>query len=421
MIETKFKETELGKIPVDWTNSIVADIFEMKRNNTLSRSCLNYTDIAGIKNIHYGDVLIKFGAFIDVSSAILPFVNREIQFSPSYLQSGDIIIADTAEDETVGKASEVINIQDTDKIVAGLHTIVLHPLTDFAPKFLGYYFNGHSYHHSLRTHMQGTKVISISKRALNLTTIAYPSNKQEQTRIAAALSDVEALIAELGVLIEKKRAIMTATMQDLLTARRRLPGFVEQWRTVQLKDIAKMQSGGTPSTAIPSYYTGNIPFLGISDMTASKKYLFATQKHITEEAVENSSARIFPAGTFLMSMYASIGKCVISSIEIAISQAILGFYSLSSDIDKDFLYYKLSYFSNDLTTSGQTGTQSNLNKRIVQNYTISIPCIKEQQAIATILSDMDAEIVELEAKRDKYVAIRQGMMQQLLTGKIRLI
>lgn len=241
-------------------------------------------------------------------------------------------------------------------------------------------------------------------------------------RIAEALSDVDKLIRELDTLIEKKRSIMQGAMQDLLTARRRLPGFSQPWCQTQLKRLVSMNSGGTPSTAESSYYGGNIPFLSISDITSSGKFLKYTTKSITQLALENTSARLFRKGTLVLSMYASIGKVCFVDTEVAISQAILGFCPIESNLDINFLYYMLLFSKEDLANSGQTGTQSNLNKNIVQNYTISLPHTKEEQtAIASILSDMDAEIEELEAKRDKYIAVRQGMMQQLLTGKIRLI
>lgn len=403
MIETKFKETELGRIPEDWEVYALGELGEPRMCKRIMKYQTN--DVHGIPFYKIG----TFGKCAD--SYISPDLWRKLSNTYNYPRKGDVLISAAG---TIGRAvvfdgtpsyfqdSNIVWIDNSEKQVSNRLLVFLIS--------------------SIKWSTDASTISRLYNHNLKAALVKAPDNPFEQTQIAEALSDVDALIAEMDVLIEKKRAIMTATMQGLLTARRRLPGFSEPWRTVQLKELAKMQSGGTPSTSILSYYTGNIPFLGIGDMTVSKKYLHATQKHITKEAVENSSARIFPAGTFLMSMYASIGKCVISSIDVAISQAILGFYSLSPEIDKDFLYYKLSLFSRDLATSGQTGTQSNLKKQIVQNYTVSIPrCVEEQQAIASILSDMDAEIVELEAKRDKYVAIRQGMMQQLLTGKIRLI
>ena len=169
-----------------------------------------------------------------------------------------------------------------------------------------------------------------------------------------------------------------------------------------------------------SYYNGHIPFLSISDITEAGKYINKTEKTITEKGLNNSSARMFPAGTIMYAMYASLGKCSIANIELSCSQAILGI-TPKCRINPEYLYYYLSFIEEDVKDMGQTGTQSNLSKQIVQDFMVKLPSdIKEQQAIATILSDMDKEIADLEAQRDKYRLLKSGMMQKLLTGQIRL-
>ena len=315
MIETKFKETELGRIPEDWEVYALGELGEPRMCKRIMKYQTN--DVHGIPFYKIG----TFGKCAD--SYISPDLWRKLSNTYNYPRKGDVLISAAG---TIGRAvvfdgtpsyfqdSNIVWIDNSEKQVSNRLLVFLIS--------------------SIKWSTDASTISRLYNHNLKAALVKAPDNPFEQTQIAEALSDVDALIAEMDVLIEKKRAIMTATMQGLLTARRRLPGFSEPWRTVQLKELAKMQSGGTPSTSILSYYTGNIPFLGIGDMTVSKKYLHATQKHITKEAVENSSARIFPAGTFLMSMYASIGKCVISSIDVAISQAILGFYSLSPEIDK---------------------------------------------------------------------------------------
>lgn len=121
----------------------------------------------------------------------------------------------------------------------------------------------------------------------------------------------------------------------------------------------------------------------------------------------------------MYAMYASLGKCSITNIEVAISQAILGF-KLSPRVDKMFLYYHFCYIEESVKKIGQTGTQSNLSKQIVENFALELPEIDEQKAIGRVLSDIDLEISTIESMRDKYLLIKQGMMQQLLTGKTRL-
>lgn len=422
MIETKFKQTEIGLIPEDWEKSSVGETFLHVNSNTLSRDCLNYE--SGIaRNVHYGDVLVKFGEIVDAEIDKLPYVNddTEITINPNVLlRSGDVIVADTAEDETVGKATELINVNGD--IVAGLHTIVNRPKQDlFYQKYLGYFFNSSLYHNQLLPHMQGIKVLSLSKKAIDSTIVVYPKDKQEQKRIAEALSGVDKLISSLSKTIEKKRLIKQGAMQQLLTGKKRLPGFEGEWGISPLNQIAKMNSGGTPLSSEPSYYNGNIHFLSISDITNSGRFIYNTQKRISHKGLEASSARMFPANTLLYAMYASIGKVAISKIDIAISQAVLGFI-LSSDMDLYFLYYLLDYMQEDIVRNGQTGTQTNLSKKIVENINIYYPInVKEQTAIAEVLTTMDNEIESLEEEREKYIRLKEGMMQKLLTGQIRLV
>lgn len=222
MIETKFKQTEIGVIPEDWEKSSVGETFLHVNSNTLSRDCLNYE--SGIsRNVHYGDILVKYGAFIDAEKDELPYINDNtgITINPNVLlRSGDVIVADTAEDETAGKATELINVNSS--IVAGLHTIVNRPKQDlFSQKYLGYYFNSSLYHNQLIPHMQGIKVLSLSKKAIDTTIVVYPTNQEEQQRIADALSNIDQLISSLSKTIEKKRLIKQGAMQQLLTGKKR--------------------------------------------------------------------------------------------------------------------------------------------------------------------------------------------------------
>lgn len=424
MIETKFKNTELGPIPEDWEEALIGDTFTYKRNNTLSRDNLNYNDFCGIKNVHYGDVLIKFGSFIDASKETLPFINREIKINPDYLSNGDIVVADTAEDETVGKTSEIVGINPSDKIVSGLHTIVLSPQEPFAPKFLGYLMNGFHYHRTLMPHMQGTKVISITKKAIGSTTICYPKALEEQARIAEALTDMDALIAELTALIEKKRSVLKGTMQELLSARLRLPGFSVPWEEVKLGDFVSIVRGGSPRP-IEAYLTtrpDGLNWIKIGDTRVGDKYITHTAERIIPEGL--SSTRQVHKGDLILSNSMSFGRPYILAIDGCIHDGWLAISEYGESFDTDFFYYLLQ--SEDTVKQYKMLAAGsgvlNLNKAIVGDLLVFKPkSIQEQGAIAEILSDMDAEIVELEAKREKYKAVRQGMMQQLLTGKIRLI
>lgn len=411
MIETKFKKTELGLIPHDWEIKTIGELSSILTGATPSTDNPSYWG-GEIRWMNSGELNNK--VVYEVAGRITQ--DGYESASTHMLPKNCVLIGLAGQGKTRGTAAiNKVELCTNQSIAA------IIPSEKFNSEFLYHYIDNE--YLKLRTLSSGDGGRGgLTKSLLNSYQVGVPSNLIEQCQIAEALTDVDSLISELTELIVKKRSVLKGTMQDFLSARRRLPGFNGEWSELKLKELFRMNSGGTPSTSDESYYIGSIPFLSISDISASSKYLYATQKHISDDGLNNSSARIFPKGTLLLSMYASIGKCIISTIDIAISQAILGFVPLTYWCDIDFIYYSLLLRKEDLIASGQTGTQSNLNKKIVENFPISVPKEKnEQHAIAQILSDMDAEIVELEAKREKYKAVRQGMMQQLLTGKIRLI
>ena len=169
-----------------WEQCKLGEIFEYLQNNTLSRDSLNYKN-PNIKNIHYGDILVKFDEILDGSNKDIPYINSELdlsKFSKSLLRDGDIIFSDTAEDDTVGKAIELQNV-NAPFILGGLHTIPCRPLIPFGKGYLGNFLNSDSYRLQLRPLIQGIKVSSISKSALKDTMIEYPKNLDEQEKIGS--------------------------------------------------------------------------------------------------------------------------------------------------------------------------------------------------------------------------------------------
>ena len=235
MVKTGYKQTEIGILPDAWDTITFENCFTILPNNTLSRAELNYNS-GEVQNIHYGDILVKFPAVLDCSAEGLPYINAEntTKDSEGFLRDGDLIVADTAEDVIVGKSTEVIGIGER-KIVSGLHTIPCRPKDAemFAPGWLGYFINHSTYHDQLVPYITGIKVSSISKSAISGTVIAVPK-KEEQTEITAALSDIDALIANLEKLIAKKKDIKQGAMQELLTGKRRLPGFEGEWVGIEI-------------------------------------------------------------------------------------------------------------------------------------------------------------------------------------------
>jgi type I restriction enzyme S subunit len=259
-------------------------------------------------------------------------------------------------------------------------------------------------------------VPGVNRNDLHTETIFLPIDISEQRAIADALSDVDGLLAALDRLIAKKRDLKQAAMQQLLTGQLRLPGFHGEWEVKRLGDLAEMGSGGTPSSSNPDYYDGDIPWVSISDMTKGGKVITSTDRSLTRKGLANSAAQMFLKYTVLYAMYASLGECSIAGVSLCSSQAILGIRPKDNKLGAEFLYYLLTSM-----TLGQQGTQANLNKGMVQDFLLPLPALPEQTAIAEVLTDMDAELAALEQRRDKTRLLKQAVMQELLTGRTRLV
>ena len=199
-----------------WEQRGFSSVFEMLQNNTLSRADLS--EESGLaQNIHYGDVLIKYGEVLDVENEPLAYINSDkivTAMKNSYLQNGDVIIADTAEDTTVGKCSEIANLGDK-TVLSGLHTIPVRPKEEYASGYLGYYLNSNSYHDTLIPLMQGTKVTSISKSALQGTSISYPKSIDEQAKISAYFLNLDHLITLHQRKLEKLQNIKKSMLEKM--------------------------------------------------------------------------------------------------------------------------------------------------------------------------------------------------------------
>ncbi|MBQ7477570.1 MAG: restriction endonuclease subunit S [Selenomonadaceae bacterium] len=255
----------------DWEQRKFHEVFDGLQNNTLSRSDMNY-DGGEAQNLHYGDVLIKFGDYIDVSMEQLPYISDKSitnKFSNSYLQDGDIVIVDTAEDETVGKCTEIVGTKGK-KLIAGLHTIPCRPRQTYAPKFLGYYMNSNAYHAQLIPLMQGIKVTSISKGALQSTDMIIPASTKEQGKIGTYFSAIDNLITlhqrKSDALKELKKGMLQKMFpkEGAKIPEFRFKGFTGDWEKRKLGDIAASFDYGLNAAA--KEYDGQNKYIRITDI-----------------------------------------------------------------------------------------------------------------------------------------------------------
>ena len=273
---------------------------------------------------------------------------------------------------------------------------------------------------------------AMSRRSSGQTGVEMPALKAyglplpplpEQRAIAAALSDVDALLRGLERLIVKKRDLKQAAMQQLLTGKTRLPGFSGEWEVKRLSELADIRSGGTPSTAVSQFWDGDIPWCTPTDITAldGRKYLRGSSRMITPQGLKSSSAEMIPTHSIVMTSRATIGECAINTVPVSTNQGFKNFVPFETT-DVEFLYYLLTAEKSGFVSLCGGSTFLEIGKTQLAVYQVLLPDTKaEQTAIAAVLSDMDAELTALEARREKTRLLKQGMMQELLTGKTRLI
>ena len=193
----------------------------------------------------------------------------------------------------------------------------------------------------------------------------------------------------------------------------RFPEFKEEWEEKKLSQIIyKAKAGGTPKSSIKEYYNGNIPFLSINDMTNEGKYITYTEKSITEKGLKNSSAWLVPEKSLLYSMYASVGFVSINNIPLTTSQAIFNII-FKEQVSLEFMYYYLTFYKRYIHKYIETGTQGNLNAKLIKNFKIKIPSKEEQEKIANFLTCIDQKIELMEKKHTLYQNIKKYYLENL--------
>lgn len=335
------------------------------------------------------------------------------------LQVGDLVLGKSSvKRDGIGYPN--LFLGSTEPVVPSGFTYRVRPdMSVLNSKFLLQYLRSGPGRKWIIDNSQSSALTNINSSIVERYPVMLPPLK-EQVSIAEALSDADSSIEALERLIAKKRDMKLGAMQELLTGRTRLPGFTEHWQEVRLGDHASMRSGGTPLSSVAAFYGGSIPWASISDMSNTGKYLKTTERSITEAGLASSSAVVYAERVLLYAMYASIGECCISTRAMASSQAILGI-KCASTLNVEFLYYIMQMKRAESMRMGQQGTQSNLNAEMVRNTIFATPSSQEQEAIAAVLGAMDEEIEALEIQLRKMKMVKEGMMQDLLTGKVRLV
>ena len=388
-----FKQTEIGATPEDWALTTLGTL-------------LSFTNGLNADKTAYG----KGMPFINVMEPITrshiygPEIPGRVQIPSeaalAYLvKPGDIVFNRTSEtDSELGLAAVYLG---DERVVFGGFVIRGRPITDaLDPKYSGYALRTKTIRSQIISMGQGAIRANIGQQNLQRVLVVVPP-KCEQRAIAQALGDVDALIAVLDRLIAKKRDIKQATMQQLLTGKTRLPGFSGKWEVKQLGDVVQIKKGQLITSS--TLKQGDIPVI------AGGK----------QPAYYHASANRFGRTITISASGASAGYVALYNYPIFASDC--STISESESYSLDFIYYQLLSMQQTIYKSQTGGAQPHIHAKDLTPLTALVPSMPEQVAIAAVLSDMDAELFALEARRDKTRALKQGMMQELLTGKTRLI
>lgn len=416
MKETKFKDTEIGKIPEEWEIGYFGDVL-----CTFSAGATPYRGIPDYYNgkinwISSGELNynVIYDTIEHISEEALRNTNLCLHAPGTFLMA----ITGLEATGTRGKCAFVGAPSATNQ-----SCLAINGTNKMDIKYLYWYYRMYGDYLAFK-YSQGTKQQSFTATIVKNLPITYPKQVIEQHHIASALTSIDNLISSLGKLIEKKKNIKQGAMQQLLTGKTRLKGFNEPWMEHTIDELFDLGNGYTPSKSNPAYWTnGTIPWFRMEDIRTNGRILKDSIQHITPEAVKGSG--LYPKYSIILSTTATIGE---HALLIADSQANQRFTFLNRKVNRKnmisimFFYHYCFILGKWCRDNINAGGLLAVNMDDLKNHSIYIPkSIAEQQAIATILTKMDDEITALEAKRAKYEAIKQGMMQQLLTGKIRLI
>ncbi|RHU88756.1 restriction endonuclease subunit S [Clostridium sp. OM08-29] len=427
----ELKHTEIGDIPVDWELQTFDETFRVISNNTLSRENLNNRGGA-VRNIHYGDILTKFPEVLDCNEEEIPYVNELSLLSSStqLLQDGDIVVADTAEDETVGKVIEVQNLGDS-KLVAGLHTIPCRVKKgDFAPGWLGYYMNSDLFHNQILPYITGIKVSSISKGAISETLILVPPF-DEQEKIVQSLNKIQLLMTSETKVVNKIKLVKNGCLSKMFPQKddtvpeMRLPGFTEAWEQRKLGELGSLKNGMNFSKDamghgyafvnlqnIFGHNVVNIDDLGLAE--ASEKQLIEYSLQKGDVLFVRSSVKLEGVGEAAL-VPRNLENTTYSGFIIRFRDE----HGLNDDFKKFiFLTQKVR---DQIMSQATNSANKNISQSVLENLSFEVPVYEEQQKIGEYFSNLDNLITLHQCKCDKYSNIKKGMMSDLLTGKIRLV
>lgn len=384
-------------------------IFDIISNNTLSRDNLNY-DGGSTQNVHYGDILTKFGEYVDTEKEIIPFLNEEevaLKYQNATLKDGDIIIADTAEDEMVGKCIEIGNIGDR-KILSGLHTIPCRLKEKYASKYMGYYLNSEAYHNKLLPLMQGVKVIAISKSGIQGTELLLSQDYAEQEKIGNFLFEIDEKIKYEKLKLDSIKTLKKSMLKKMFPKdgkhkpEIRFAGFTADWEQRKLGDICQITMGQSPDGSTysdePSDY---ILVQGNADLKDGwvNPRIWTTQKTKTAQA-----------GDLIMSVRAPAGAMGKTAFDVVLGRGVAGIRG------NEFVYQSLVKMDSDgyWKKMAAGSTFESINSDAVKSAEMIVPQdMEEQEKIGSYFIQLDALITLHQCELEKLENMKSACMKKM--------
>ncbi len=406
-IKSRYKLTEFGPIPEDWQVKEFVEVMEgFSSGQTPYRAVAEYYK-GDIPWITSGE--LNYNIITDTYEKISLAGLREARLK--IIPKGTFLFAITGLEAAGTRGSCAITGIDA---TTNQSCMALYPKKGLLTTSYLFHFYVRYGNELAFKYCQGTKQQSYTGGIAKKLPIVVPPTVEEQTAIANVLSNIDNLIGSLETLIAKKGNIKLGAMQKLLHPK-------EGWEVKKLREVATIVRGASPRPIEdPKWFddTSSIGWVRISDVTKSVKELTDTTQQLSSLGIRSS--RYVAKNNLIMSICATVGRPILTRINVCIHDGFVVFRNPQVDIN--YLYYYLTFIEKDWSRNGQTGSQMNLNTALINTTKIPIPPTKEEQIeIASSLSDIDAEIVALVTKMEKYKNIKQAMMQNLLTGKIRLV
>lgn len=418
-------------LPEGWIAKPINQVFEFIGTSSFSRNDINYEiDHSSIYYIHYGDIHATYkNAVLDFDTETrIPVLKKEIKSTTNYLEEGDLIIADASEDyEGVGEALEVFNIKDK-KVIAGLHTFALRDKNnETAHGYRAYLFKNPEVKKRLKTIATGSKVYGISKGNLEKFKIILPP-LPEQQKIAKILTSWDKAIKLQEQLIDNKKKYKKTVMKKLFTGEVRFKGFNEDWKEFKLKELCTKKGivRGPFGGALKKEFFVQNGYKVYEQKNAIYKSLNMGNYFVDEKRYKEMTRFSVNENDLIISCSGTIGRIFRIPKNYPkgiINQALLKLTCDRNVIDVAFFEHLLnsSKIQSRIIESTQGGAMKNLiGMDEFRDLKFNIPSIEEQRKIASILSDIGKEIISLKKELLAFQKQKQGLMQQLLTGNIRV-